>query len=34
MTAQEDAWADEAMARIEALEGLEGDALTRSHGRA
>ena len=32
--AQEDAWADEAMARIEALEGLEGDALTRSYGRA
>lgn len=32
--AQEDAWADEAMARIEAMEGLEGDALTRSYGRA
>lgn len=32
--AEEDAWADEAMARMEALEGLEGDALTRSYGRA
>ena len=32
--AEEDAWADEAMARMEALEGLEGDALTRKYGRA
>ena len=32
--AAEDAWADEAMARMEALEGLEGDALTRKYGRA
>lgn len=32
--AEEDAWADEALARMEALEGLEGDALTRSYARA
>lgn len=32
--AEEDAWADEAMARIEAAEGLEGDKLTRSYARA
>lgn len=32
--AEEDAWADEALARMEALEGLEGDALTRAYARA
>jgi len=31
--AEEDAWADEALARMEALEGLEGDALTRAYAR-